>query len=573
MDKHYVAKILNEIGLLLELKGENPFKSRAYYNGARIIESLSEDLTTLIDENRLGTIEGIGKALEEKITTLVITGELVYYSELKKTFPEGLFELFTIPGLGPKKIKSLFDSLGIQSLGELEYACIENRLVELKGFGKKSQDKILEAISYCKQHSSHRLFHEALMEAHEILSYLRDMDGIKKAQIAGSIRRRKELIKDIDILITSPIEDILEKISILEILPEVVSLGPQKGSFRTRLKTPVDIRLIEDNAYYTALHHFTGSKEHNTELRHYAKSKGMKINEYGIFYEGEEDGTAQISSEEAFFKLLGLQYIPPELREGMGELDAALKGEIPQLIEEKDIKGVLHNHTTYSDGTNTLEEMVKKATTLSFEYFGTGDHSKSAFYAGGLTIDKVKEQWMEIEMLQQKYPDIKLLKGIESEILADGSLDYPAEILEGFDYVVASVHSSFNMDSERMTARIIKAVENPYTTMLGHMTGRLLMAREGYRLDIPRILRACVDNKVIVEINGSPHRLDLDWRWVKVGREMGVRFSINPDAHSVGALEHFRHGVNVARKGWLSPKEVLNTLDVNKLLLVIKKSF
>lgn len=573
MDKHYVAKILNEIGLLLELKGENPFKSRAYYNGARIIESLSEDLTTLVEENRLGTIEGIGKALEEKITILVKTGELSYYSELKKNFPEGLFELFTIPGLGPKKIKSLFDSLGIQSLGELEYACIENRLVELKGFGKKSQDKILEAISYCKQHSSHRLFHEALMEAHEILSYLKDVDGITKAQIAGSIRRRKELIKDIDILITSPKEDILEKISTLEILPEIVSLGPQKGSFRTRFKTPVDIRLIEDNAYYTALHHFTGSKEHNTELRHYAKSKGLKINEYGIFDEGEKDGAAQISSEEEFFKFLGLQYIPPELREGMGELDAALKGEIPQLIEEKDIKGVLHNHTTYSDGTNTLEEMVKKAINLGFEYFGTGDHSKSAFYAGGLAIDKVREQRMEIDMLQQKYPDIKILKGIESEILADGSLDYPEEILEGFDYVVASVHSSFNMDSERMTARIIKAVENPYTTMLGHMTGRLLMAREGYRLDIPRILRACVDNKVIVEINGSPHRLDLDWRWVKVGREMGVRFSINPDAHSVEAMEHFRHGVNVARKGWLTPKEVLNTLDVNTLFLVIKKGF
>ena len=567
MEKNEIIKILNEIGILLELKGENPFKSRAYYNGARILENLNEDLVDLVRENRLLNIEGIGKALSEKISTLVLTGDLPYYRELKESFPERIFELFTIPGLGPKKIKALFDDLGIQSMGELEYACVENRLIELKGFGKKSQDKILDAITHCKQYASHRLYYHGWEEANLIIEMITQLPRIQAAEIAGSLRRKKEVVKDIDILIASDNPEILDEIAKLNVFSETVSLGPQKGSFRTLTKTPVDVRLVDIEEFATALHHFTGSKEHNTQIRHLAKTKNMKINEYGIF---ADEKPLNIKSEEKFFKALGLDFIPPELREGLGEIEAAMEGKIPKLIDDDDILGVLHNHTTYSDGIDSLEDMVKEAIVMGFKYFGVGDHSKAAFFAKGLSIDGVKSQWEEIDRLQEKYPEIIILKGIESDILADGSLDYPDEILEGFDYIVASVHTNFKMDKDKMTERFIKAVENPYTTILGHLTGRLLLAREGYQLDIEKVLKACAKNNVVLEINSSPHRLDLDWRWVKIGREMGLKFAINPDAHKKERMDDFRHGVKVARKGWLTSADVINTYDVLHLKEVLK---
>ncbi|MGF7398563.1 DNA polymerase/3'-5' exonuclease PolX [Thermoanaerobacterium thermosaccharolyticum] len=568
MDKKTVIDILNEIGLLLELKGENPFKSRAYYNAARTIEVLDDDIEKLIKEDRLKDIKGIGDALNKKLTELVTTGRLEYYDNLKASIPEGLFEMLKIPGLGPKKIKTLYDKLDIKTVGELEYACIENRLVELPGFGEKTQKKILEGIQFIKQFNGKHLFMDAYLEASSLKQYLMDSGLTIRCEIAGSLRRRKEIVKDIDILATcdNP-EKLMDVFTKYEGIRDIVAKGETKTSIILKSGINVDLRVVKDEEYPYALHHFTGSKEHNTAMRHRARQMGIKMNEYGLF---KGDLLIKCRDEKEIFNNLNLSYIPPELRENMGEIEAAEKGLLPVLIDEKDIKGVFHVHTIYSDGANTLSEMVNAARDRGYKIIGITDHSKSAFYANGLKEEDVLRQLDEIDELNSKYSDIKILKGIESDILKDGSLDYDEDILRRFDFVIASVHSSFKMSKDDMTKRIIKAIKNKYTKIIGHLTGRLLLARDGYDLDVYKVIDSAAEYGKVIEINSSPYRLDIDWRYIKYAKEKGVKFAICPDAHRIEGLDDMKYGIGIARKGWLEAKDVINTYDFDELNKILR---
>lgn len=568
MDKKTVIDILNEIGLLLELKGENPFKSRAYYNAARTIEVLDDDIEKLIKEDRLKDVKGIGDALNKKLTELVTTGRLEYYDNLKASIPEGLIEMLKIPGLGPKKIKTLYDKLDIKTVGELEYACIENRLVELPGFGEKTQKKILEGIQFIKQFNGKHLFMDAYLEASSLKQYLMDSGLTIRCEIAGSLRRRKEIVKDIDILATcdNP-EKLMDVFTKYEGIMDIVAKGETKTSIILKSGINVDLRVVKDEEYPYALHHFTGSKEHNTAMRHMARQMGIKMNEYGLF---KGDLLIKCRDEEEIFNNLNLSYIPPELRENMGEIEAAEKGLLPVLIDEKDIKGVFHVHTIYSDGANTLSEMVNAARDRGYKIIGITDHSKSAFYANGLKEEDVLRQLDEIDELNSKYSDIKILKGIESDILKDGLLDYDEDILRRFDFVIASVHSNFKMSKDDMTERIIKAIKNKYTKIIGHLTGRLLLARDGYDIDVYKVIDSVAEYGKIIEINSSPYRLDMDWRYIKYAKEKGVKFAICPDAHRIEGLDDIKYGIGIARKGWLEAKDVINTYDFDELNKILR---
>ncbi|MGB9679794.1 MAG: DNA polymerase/3'-5' exonuclease PolX [Thermoanaerobacteraceae bacterium] len=571
MDKKEIANILNNIGLLLEIKGENPFKSRAYYNAARTIELLDEDIEILVKENRLKDVKGIGEAINKKITELVLTGKMKYYEDLKASIPEGLVEMLKIPGLGPKKIKTIYEKLDITTIRELEYACIENRLVDLPGFGEKTQKKILEGIQFVKEFSGQHLYAESYTEALKLKEYLDMSKTALVTEIAGSLRRKKEIVKDIDILAaSSDASKVMEAIVNYPWVKEVIAKGDTKTSVILKSGINADLRVVTEKQFPYALHHFTGSKEHNTSMRHRAKQMGIKMNEYGLF---KGDKLIECKSEEDIFNKLGLLYIPPELRENMGEIEAAEKGELPKLIEEKDIKGIFHVHTKYSDGANTLVEMVEAARKSGYKYIGITDHSKSAFYAGGLKEEDLVRQWEEIDKLNNKYNDIVIFKGIESDILPDGSLDYEEDILKKFDFVIASIHSNFRMSKEEMTKRIIKAIENKYTTIIGHITGRLLLARDSYEIDIYEVIEAAGYYGKKIEINANPYRLYLDWRYVKYAKEKGVKLAICTDAHGIEGLNDIKYGVGIARKGWLEAKDVINTYEVEEVLSILHNTW
>ncbi len=562
MDRKEVSRILNEIGVMLELMGESPFKSRAYYNGSRTIELLQEDIKKLVEKDRLKEIKGIGKALNQKITELVTTGHLKYYEDLKGEIPPGLFEMLRIPGLGPKKVRVLYDRLGITTLGELEYSCIENRLTALPGFGARTQQKVLEGIQYLNKNRGRYLYPEALEKASKLVEAMALYPEVKRISTAGSLRRKMAVVKDIDILVAGDnAEIIMDRFAALPEIERVVERGGAKLGALLDSGIKVDLRVVTPEQYPYALHHFTGSKEHNTAMRHRGKKRGLKINEYGVFTEAEES-FGKCRHEEEFFSNLGLQYIPPEIRENTGEIEAAENNSLPRLVEPGDIQGIFHVHTLYSDGSADIAEMVEKARKMGMKYIGISDHSRSAYYAGGLDQEAVLRQMEEIDRLNRLYDDFMIFKGIESDILADGSLDYPDEILGLFDFVIASVHSNFGMDRGSMTGRLVKALAHPCTTMLGHPTGRLLLAREGYSVDLEEVIKAAAQNNKIIELNANPHRLDLDWQWCRRAKESGVRISINPDAHSPRGLEDVFYGVNTARKGWLEKEDVFNALPL-----------
>ncbi len=561
MKKNEVAGILEEIGILLEIKEDNPFKSRAYINGARIVLNLEEDLETLVSENRLTAISGIGQALSGKITEYVRTGKLQYYEELKASIPAGLMEMLRVPGLGPKKVRILYEKLGITNLRSLEYACKENRLVELPGFGVKTQEKVLAGIEYLKTFQGQYYYAEALGLAWTALEPLRQHPGVTEASLAGSIRRAKEVVGDIDLVAAA--ENTAEITGFFSELPqvrEVVSCGETMTSVLLDSGIRADLRVVKPREYPYALHHFTGSKEHNTALRRLAKEKGLKINEYGLF-SGEE--LIPCHTEKELYAALGLNYIPPELRENTGEIEAAQHGPLPELLKVGDIKGIFHLHTTYSDGSNSIAEMVEEALRYGYEYIGISDHSQTAAYAGGLKAADIRRQHEEIRRLREVYPKIAICFGIESDIRFDGALDYPDDLLADFDFVIASVHSQFRMTEEDMTKRIVKAMSHPAVTMLGHATGRILLAREGYPVNIEVILKTALEHGVIMELNASPARLDLDWRHLKKAKEMGVLISINPDAHRIEEINDINYGIAVARKGWLAKEDVFNCYPVN----------
>lgn len=570
MDKKEVAEILENIGTLLELKEENPFKIRAYHNAARALDALSEDLETLVKEKRLQEIKGIGSGLSEKITELVSTGKLKYYEQLKKSFPAGLLDMLNIPSLGPKKAKKLYDELGIKSIGELEYACKENRLLDLEGFGEKSQQKILEGIRFIKKHHEYHLYPEALEAAEAIFEALKKNKKIQRISTAGSLRRRKEIIRDIDFVVsTADPEAIVKQFTSLPHIESVQQKGETKASILLTSGVQADLRVVSDNEFPYALHHFTGSKEHNIAMRSRAQRMGYKMNEYGLF---KGNRLIPCKDEEEIFKRLGLSYIPPELREDHGEIQAAEEGKLPRLIQPKEIRGVFHVHSTYSDGAATLEENVKEAIALGYDYLGISDHSQSARYAHGVEEERLKKQQKEIDALNEKYKGkMTILKGSEVDILPDGSLDYSEKVLKTFDFVIASIHTRFTMSEEEMTRRVIKAIQNRYVTMFGHPTGRLLLSREPYAIDLKEVIEAAKKYGVVIELNANPHRFDLDWRVCKLAKERGVLLSINPDAHHPGSLSDTNYGVGIAQKGWLSPSDIFNTLPLPKILSHLKK--
>ncbi len=563
MDKKEVSRILNQMGTMMELRGENQFKARAYYNGARKIEMLEEDLLQLVKDDRLREISGIGASLADTIKELVETGELAYFKELTESLPPGLFDILKLPGLGPKKVSKLYQELGISTLGELEYACVENRLLELSGFGAKTQDKIVKGIDHLKKFQGQHLYANVIGYAETILEVVRGWPEVEKVELAGSIRRKKEIIKDIDLVAAAnQPEKVMERLIEFDQVEEVVGSGSTKTSVVLKAGINLDLRAVKPDEYVSALHHFTGSKEHNTALRGRAKEMGLKINEYGIFKAEER---IPVRDEKEFFKVLGLEFIPPELREDQGEIQAAEAGTLSELITRDDFRGIFHTHTRYSDGVDSIPELVKACRERGFNYLGISDHSRTAVYAHGLKDSAVQAQWEEIDALNEEIQGFQIFKGIESEILGDGSLDYPEEILQGFDFVIASIHSNFNGTEEQMTRRILRAIENPYTTMLGHPTGRLLLGRVGYPVDLNKIIRACAEHQVIIELNANPHRLDLDWRYCKYAAEQGVLISINPDAHRVTGLDDLEYGLAVARKGWLTKENVFNTKSVEEV--------
>ncbi|MBU0650993.1 DNA polymerase/3'-5' exonuclease PolX [bacterium] len=560
MEKQEICEILSEIAVLLELKGENPFKIRAYENAVHALEMTDHTIEKLIETEQLSELKGIGSALTEKITELYKTDHLKYYDDLKKSIPPGLLDLLKLQGVGAKKASILNKKLGIKTLSQLEKACRENKLLDIKGFGEKTQENILKSIEFINTHKSQYLISTAMDYAKDILKHLKKCKNIIRIELGGSLRRKKELVKDIDILASSDKpETIMDLFMTYPQTHSIIGHGKTKSSIILENGINVDLRVVSDEQYPYALQHFTGSKEHNVHMRGLAKQKNIKMNEYGLW---KKNKNIACKNEEDIYQALGLNYIPPELREDLNEIEFASKHKFPVLIENKDIKGTIHVHTTWSDGHNTLEEMVIAAKNMGYSYIGITEHSQSAGYAGGLTPEKIKEQKKVIDNLNKTIKGITILQGIEVEILKDGSLDYPDNILAMFDFTIPGIHTKFKMTEKEMTDRLIKALKNKYTTILAHPTGRLLLEREPYPVDINAVIQAAADYGKIIEINSQPKRLDLDWRHIKHAKDKGVDIIINTDAHNTESLKYMEYGIGIARKGWLTKKDVVNTLSL-----------
>ena len=572
MDKERVAEILVEIGTLLELKGENPFKTRAYLNGARIIEGLNEPLKKIVEEERLGELKGIGDALQQKITELVSTGKLKYYDELKASVPAGLVAMLDIPGLGPKKIIALNKHLAVDSVEKLEAACKAGKVAELDGFGEKTQTKLLEGIAHRRLYALRSRLDDALNVAEPVLESLRQHPDVIRCSTAGSLRRWRETIGDVDFLVSSKqpanvIEYFVAQPGILS----VSAKGDTKASVILEGGIQADLRVVTDEEFPFALAYFTGSKEHNIVMRQRAIARGLRLNEYGLFKSKEETRDPQLrvacATEEEIYSTLDLAYVPPEMREDHGEFDAAEKGKLPRLIEWTDLKGALHNHSTWSDGHNTLEEIAAHMEELGLQYWGVTDHSRASFQAKGLDPERVGAQIKAIAALNKKIADggsdFRLLTGSEVDVLKD-KLDFDDDLLAELDVVVASLHVPSSDEAEN-TKRLIRAAENKYVHMLGHLTGRLLLDREAYPVNQEAVIDACAETGTWIELNCNPWRMDLDWRKWFYARSKGVKCVINPDAHRNHHVDYLRLGAGVARKAWLTKADVINTLPLDKL--------
>ena len=565
MTKDQAASALREIGTILELQGENPFKCRAYLAAARTLETAPADLEELVRTDRLGELPGIGQALREKITTLVTTGQLPYLEQLRSSIPAGLLALLELPGLGPKKLRVLRDKLKIESLEALQKACHDGSLASLDGFGEKTATNLLEAID---RRANYRKLHrlgDALPAAQTLLAHLRKSPVVLQAEIAGSLRRGKEIVKDLDLIAASKKpKEVMQAFVSGPNVEKVIAHGETKSSVILQGGIPCDLRVIPPEAWATALAHFTGSKEHNIALRQRAMDRGLHLSEWGLF-KGQSKTPMKLKEEKDLHAALGLSFIPPELREDSGEVEAAEKNNLPDLLTRDEIRGCLHNHTIASDGQDTLTAMAQAAADLGLEWLGIADHSKSSFQAHGLDAKRLEAQIEEIRSYNSKKPKCTLLSGTECDILKGGKLDFPDSVLKELDYVIASVHAGFTSDEKEMTDRIIRAMENEYVTCLGHPTGRLLLDREPYALNIPKILDAAVATGTWIELNANPWRLDLDWRWWHKARDLGVLCSINPDAHQTSHLRFLDLGVTLARKGWLRAQDVVNTRTLSAL--------
>ncbi len=570
LDKQQVAAVLEEIAELLEIKGENPFKTRAYQNAARAIEGADREIGDLVETGELRAIKGIGEKIAEKIETLVRTGKLAYHEDLKQDIPAGVLEMLRIPGLGPRKAAALHEKLGVKSVRELEYACHENRLVDLEGFGEKSQANILKGIEFVKRHAGSFLWSEAWKQAETLLAALRNISAVREAEVGGSLRRRKEVVHDVDLLAASERpEDVVKRFVTLPGVERTLAAGDTKGSVVLDTGFQIDLRVVKPREYPFALHYFTGSKAHNIAVRGLAQKKGYKLNEYGLW---KGSRSIACASEPDLFSKLGLAWIPPEMREDTGEIDAAAKGEIPRLVEVEDLRGVFHTHSTWSDGRATIEQMAKAAQKIGLSYLGLSDHSRSAAYAGGLPEEAIARQHAEIDALNGRLRGFRVLKGIECDILPDGKMDYPDKVLARFDFVIGSVHSRFNMTEREMTARICRAIANPHVSWIGHPTGRLLLAREGYPLDTRAIIDAAAKHGKFVELNAHPLRQDVDWQGCRYARQKRVLVSINPDAHATDGIADIRYGIGTARRGWLTKEDVLNALSLDQVMTRLRRA-
>ena len=597
MTKEEIARILEQIAALLELKGENPFKIRAYVNAARAIETFGGNVPDLQDEEAVAKIPGIGKSIALKIKELAGTGSLKYLEDLRAQFPEAILELFSIPGLGAKKIKALYDRLRVSSIEQLREACEAGRVAELPGFGDTTQAKICKAIEERTRHAGYFQFGQIAHEAETLRNDLAGHPDALQAEIAGSYRRRKEVVHDLDLLVATKKPEAITKSFVSHPLVEsIIAQGPTKSSVRLRSGVQCDLRVVNTAEYPFALAYFTGNKEHNIELRSRALKRGWTLNEYRLAplpVEGRGgspeppgmQGKAgrlrsiapttkkkirpkkipKVRDEAGLYRAVDLDFIPPELRENWGEFEAAEKHSLPKLIEKENLRGTFHCHSTASDGHNSLEEMAEAAQALGLEYLGIADHSRSQIQAHGLDEKKLLAQVAAIRKLNKKFDGFRLFAGVECDILRDGTLDFSDELLSQLDFVVASVHSALGLSEAEMTLRVIRAMENPFVTMLAHPTGRLLLKREPYKIDVPKILDAAARTGTWIELNAAPKRLDLDWRWWPMARQKCVKCVINPDAHRAERLQDLWFGIGIARKGWLSKDDVMNCLPLEKI--------
>lgn len=569
MDTEDVVNLLNNIANLMDINGEQFFKTRAYRMAAETLREAEESIDVLVNEQRLQNLPGIGKAIAKKITTFVNTGSLPYYDELTKEVPPSLLDLLEIQGLGPKKVAVLYKKLGITTIDELQKAARQHKIQDLDGFGVTTENNILRGIALQAQTSGRSLIHYALKQGNQYVEYLKKHDDIQNISIAGSLRRRKETIGDIDILVSSSKPDmIMDAFVEYKSVEEILLKGKTKTSVRLKDGIQVDLRVVEKKSFGSALQYFTGSKQHNVLLRGLALKHDMKLNEYGVFSK-ETDEYLAGETEQEVYETIGIPFISPELRENRGEIEVAQQNNLPDLITLEDIKGDLHVHSTWSDGINSIEEIVQAAEKQGYEYVGITDHSQSLKVANGVTVEDVEKKCDYIKKINKK-SNITVFCGTECDILKDGSLDYPDETLKTFDYVGIGIHSLFKMDKKQATHRILTALENPYVTFLAHPTCRMIGHREGFDVDMDSLFEKAVETNTFLEINAFPDRLDLNDINIKRAKDKGVQFIIGSDSHAVQHVSNMQYGVATARRGWLEKEQVLNTKPVSKLTQILR---
>lgn len=573
MDSRSAAYVLSQIGALLSVRGEQKFKARAYAGAARSLIALdTDDLAPLLRSGELADTPGIGPATLSVVRELVETGESSYLNQLREGIPEGLLDVLRVPGLNAAKVQLIHDALGVESLEDLERVAQNGQLAELPKFGKKTAEKILKGIEILRRNAHLKRFPAAALEAHQLLVNVVKHPDIAHADVAGSIRRHNEVVGDMDIVA----ECSVDPAKVAESFARSPGVRQSKtredpGSVQIRFVdgSHLDMHCVTKADYPVAFWRATGSTAHVEEMNLLASKRGFEIVGNSLVARGGK--RVDLKDEDAFFAALDLEPIPPEMREGMGEIEAAARRELPTLVTFDDIRGALHCHTEYSDGTASIEAMAVAAKHRGWDYIGISDHSESAFYAGGLKRDKLFQQHEEIDRLNAEMKGFRILKGIEADILADGSLDYDAQILDSFDYVIGSIHSRFSMDGDAMTKRVLAAFDDPHLTILAHPTGRLLLTREPYAIDIEAVLEKAVQVGVAAELNADPHRLDLDWRYCRQAKKLGVTIEIGPDAHSTAALDNVHFGIGMARKAWLEAGEILNTRSADDVIAFARK--
>ncbi len=572
MTNRQIIEVLHKISELLELKNENKFKIRAYVKLSQFLSGYEHELEDIYKKGGLKAlteVPNLGEGIGKKIAELIDTGKLKYVEELEKGLPPGVDKFLDIPGMGPKTALFVADKLKVNTVEELEEAIKEHKLKDFKGFGEKTEAKILSGIEKHKNGMQRKLLGYAYPIAEAIIKQLKASHKIDRIEAAGSLRRMKETVGDIDILAASPDKSIMETFCTLKDVSAVISKGETKSSIYTVYGIQVDIRLVDKEAYGAALQYFTGCREHNVFIRELAVKSGLKLNEYGLF-KAKTGKLVACENEEEIYGALGLQYIPPELREGSDEIEAAAGKKIPELIKQSDIKGDLHCHTSYSDGYDTIEAMSEAAKKYGYEYMSISDHSQSLKVARGLTPESLVKQEKEIDALNKKSGGFWIFKSAEVDILKDGSLDYDERTLEKLDIVIGSVHSNFNMTRKEMTGRFLKAMDNKYLTMIGHISGRVINHRDPYELDYQEIFKKAIKNGIAIEINANPERLDLIDVRVKEAVRMGVKLCINTDSHAKDNLNHMRYGVGTARRGWATKADIINTMTLKQIEKWIK---